>query len=80
LRPFLLSPYWKTLIDMEYFVKDLKYSNHEVLIFMDANENDTHQFQAQTHDVKSVTKHGFHVDDSVDGCYTLSCETVDYSM
>jgi hypothetical protein len=67
LRPFLLSPHWQTLIDMDYFVKDLKDANHEVLIFMDANENETHRFQAQTHDVKSVTKHGFHVDGSIDG-------------
>jgi hypothetical protein len=67
LRPFLLSPHRQTLTDMEYFVKDLKDANHEVLIFMDANENETHRFQAQTHDVKSVTKHGFHVDGSIDG-------------
>jgi hypothetical protein len=69
LRPFLLSPHRKTLIDLEYFVKDLKDANHEVLIFMDANENDTHQFKAQTqtHDVKFVTKNGFHVNGSSDG-------------
>jgi hypothetical protein len=66
-RSFLLSPHRQTLIDMEYFVKDLKDANHEVLIFMDANENETPRFQAQTHDVKSVTKHGFHVDGSIDG-------------
>jgi hypothetical protein len=52
---------------LEYLVKDLKYDNHEVLTFMDANENETHQFQAQTHDAKFVTKHGFHVDGSIDG-------------
>jgi hypothetical protein len=34
---------------------------------MDANENETHQFQAQTHDVKLLTKHGFHVDGSING-------------
>jgi hypothetical protein len=69
LRPFLLSPHRQTLIDLEYFVKDLKDANQEVLIFMDANENETHQFQAQTQtrDVKFVTKHGFHVDGSIDG-------------
>jgi hypothetical protein len=67
LRPFLLSPHRQTLIDLEYLVKDLKDANHEVLIFMDANENETHQFQAQTHDVNFVTKQGFHVDGSIDG-------------
>jgi hypothetical protein len=66
LRPFLLSPHWQTLIDLEYFVKDLKDANHEVLILLDSNENETHQFQAQTHDVKNVTKHAFHVDGSND--------------
>jgi hypothetical protein len=55
LRPFLLSPHRQTLIDLEYFGKDLKDTNHEVLIFLDANENETNQFQAQTHDVKFVT-------------------------
>jgi hypothetical protein len=34
---------------------------------MDANENKTHQFQAQTHDAKFMTKHGFRVDGSIDG-------------
>jgi hypothetical protein len=67
LRPFLLSPHRQTLIDLEYSVKDLKDSNHEVLIFMDAKENETHQFQAQTHDVKFVYKRGFHVDGSING-------------
>jgi hypothetical protein len=66
LRPFLLSPNRQTLIDLEYLVKDLKDANHEVLIFIDANENETHQFQAQTHDVNLVTKQGFHVDGSID--------------
>jgi hypothetical protein len=66
LRPFLLSPHRQTLIDLEYLVKDLKYANHEVLIFVDANENETHQFQAQTHDVNFMTKQGFHVDGSID--------------
>jgi hypothetical protein len=37
LRPFLLSPHQQTLIDLEYFVKDLKDANHEVLLFMDTN-------------------------------------------
>jgi hypothetical protein len=67
LRPFLLSPHRQTLIDLEYFAKDLKDANHKVLIFMDTKENETHQFQAQTHDVKFVTKHGFHVDGSING-------------
>jgi hypothetical protein len=52
---------------VEYFVKNLKDANHEVLIFTDANENETHQFEAQTHDVTFVTKHGFHVDGNIDG-------------
>jgi hypothetical protein len=67
LRPFLLSPHRQSLIDLEYLVKDVKDANHEVLIFMDANENEAHKFQAQTHDVKFVTKHGFYVNRSIDG-------------
>jgi hypothetical protein len=34
---------------------------------MDANENETHHFKAQKHDVKFVTKQGFHVNGSIDG-------------
>jgi hypothetical protein len=34
---------------------------------MDVNENETHQFQAQTHDVNFVTKQGFHINGSIDG-------------
>jgi hypothetical protein len=45
----------------------LKDANHEVLILLDANKNETHQFQAQTHDVKFVTKYGFHSDGSING-------------
>jgi hypothetical protein len=67
LRPFLLNIHRQTIIDLEYFVKDLKDTNHEVMILLDANENETHQFQAQTHDAKFVTKHGFDVDGSIDG-------------
>jgi hypothetical protein len=52
----------------------LKDANDEVLIFLDANENETHQFQAQTHDAKFVTKHGFDVDGSIDGSLnTFEC-------
>jgi hypothetical protein len=34
---------------------------------MDVNENETHKFQAQTHDANFVTKQGLHVDRSIDG-------------
>jgi hypothetical protein len=33
-----------------------------MLIFIDANEDEQHQFQEQGHVVQLVTKHGFHVD------------------
>jgi hypothetical protein len=51
LRLCILNPHHQALIDVEYFFKDLKDVNHDVLIFMDANENETHQFQAQTRDL-----------------------------
>jgi urease alpha subunit len=64
---FLLDPHRQTLIDLEYVVKDLKEAKHDVLIFLDANKEETHQFRAQTHDVKCVTKNGLHVDGSMAG-------------
>jgi hypothetical protein len=62
LRPYLVDPHNKTLIDLQYHVKKLKSDGHEVLIFMDANQSEEQVYQAPTHNEKFVTLKGFHVD------------------
>jgi hypothetical protein len=49
LRPYLVYPHKKTLIDLQYHVEKLKADGHEVLILMDANQAEEQAYQAQTH-------------------------------
>jgi hypothetical protein len=67
LRPYLVDPHKKTLIDLQYHVEKLKTDGHEVLIFMDANQAEEQVYQAPTHNEKFVTQKGFHVDRSMYG-------------
>jgi hypothetical protein len=62
LRPFIIYPHRQTIIDLEHFVQELKDKGHHELIFIDANEDEQHQFQEQGHVVQLVTKNGFYVD------------------
>jgi hypothetical protein len=62
LRTFIIDPHRQTIIDLEYFVQELKDKGHHVFIFIDANEDGQHQFQEQGHDVQLATNNGFHVD------------------
>jgi hypothetical protein len=66
LRPYIVDPHKKTLIDLQYHVKKLKTYGHEVMIFMDANQAEEQVYQAPAHNQKFVTKTGFHVDRSID--------------
>jgi hypothetical protein len=67
LRPYLVDLHKQTLIDLQYHVEKLKSDGHEVLILMDANQEEEQVYQAQTHNEKFVTQKGFHVDGSIDG-------------
>jgi hypothetical protein len=63
--------YWihtkQTLIDLQYFVEKLKAKGHKVLILMDANQAKEQTYQPQFHNIKLVTKKGFHVDGTIAG-------------
>jgi hypothetical protein len=48
-------------------VEELKVNGHEVLIMIDANQEEKQTFQPQTHNTKLVTKKGFRVDISIEG-------------
>jgi hypothetical protein len=67
LRPYLVDPHKQTLIDLQYHVEKIKADGHEVLIFMDATQEEEQVYQAQTHNEKFVTQKCFHVDTSIDG-------------
>jgi hypothetical protein len=62
LRPFILDPHRQTIIDLDQFVQELKDKGHHILIFIDANEDEQHQFQEQGHVFQLVTKNCLHVD------------------
>jgi hypothetical protein len=67
LRTYLVDPHKQTLIDLQYFIVKLKATGHESLILMDANQAKEQAYNQQTHNIKFVTKKGFHVDGTIDG-------------
>jgi hypothetical protein len=56
LIPFIIDPHRQTIIDLEHFVQELKDKGRYVLIFIDSNEDEQHQFQEQGHDLQIATK------------------------
>jgi hypothetical protein len=44
-----------------------KYKGQQVLKFIDANEDEHHQFWEQDHNINLVTAHGFHVGGKFNG-------------
>jgi hypothetical protein len=55
------------LIDLEYFVQELQQEGDEVILFLDATQDDQQKFRSQEHNECFKTKSGFHVDGSIDG-------------
>jgi hypothetical protein len=54
-------------VDLEYFVKDLIHNEHDVAIFIDANQNDKHCYRPQCHDKQFESDGGFNIDGPIDG-------------
>jgi hypothetical protein len=67
LRPYVLDPHKQTLIDLQYFVQGLQQGGDDVILFLDANQDDHQSYIPQEHDECFKTKGGFHVDGSIDG-------------
>jgi hypothetical protein len=67
LPPYLMDPHKQTLIELQHFVEKLKATGHEVLILMDANQAERQTYRPQYHNIKLVTKKGFHVEGIIDG-------------
>jgi hypothetical protein len=47
LRPFIIDPHRQTIIDMEHFLQEPKDKRHHILMFIDAKEDEQHQFHEQ---------------------------------
>jgi hypothetical protein len=62
-----VDPHKQNLIYLQYLVEKLKETGHEVLTLMDANQAEERTSQPQAHNIKLVTKKGFHVDENING-------------
>jgi hypothetical protein len=67
LRPFMMNPHHQTMIDIQYFVKDLQEKGHEIIVMIDAYQPEGQYYQSQLHNEKIRTAQGFRVDGSIDG-------------
>jgi hypothetical protein len=67
LRPYVLDPHKQTFIDLQYFVQELQQGGDEVILFLDANQDEYQSYRPQDHDACSKTKGGFQVNGSIDG-------------
>jgi hypothetical protein len=67
LRPYVLDPHKQTLIDLQYFVQELLQGGYEVILFLDANQDEYQPYRPQDQYACFKTKGGFQVDGSIDG-------------
>jgi hypothetical protein len=65
LRPYLVDPSKQTLIDLQYFVEKLKATGRAHINGRQSSGR-TKTYQPQSHNIKLVTKQGFHVDGTID--------------
>jgi hypothetical protein len=54
------------MVDLEYFVKELRDKGNEVVIFMDASQNESICYRPQTHNMKFKPDNGFNIDRTID--------------
>jgi hypothetical protein len=55
------------LIYLQYFLQELQQEGEEVILFLDANQDDQQTFRSQENNECFKTKSGFHVHGSIDG-------------
>jgi hypothetical protein len=68
LIPYVLDPHKQTLIDLQYFVQELQQAGgDEVILFLDANQDEHQYYRPQDHNACFKTKGDFHVNGSIDG-------------
>jgi hypothetical protein len=64
---YVLDPHKQTLINFQYFVQELQQEGEEVILFLDANQDDQHTYRPQEHNECFKTRSGSHVDINIDG-------------
>jgi hypothetical protein len=57
----------QTLIDLQYFVQELQQGVYEVILFLDANQEECQSYRPQDHNACFKKKGGFQVNGSIDG-------------
>jgi hypothetical protein len=62
-----IDPHKQTLVDLEYFVTNLRNTEHGVAIFIDANQNDKRCYRPQGHDKQFESDGGFNIDGRIHG-------------
>jgi hypothetical protein len=62
-----IDPHRQTMVDLEYFIRELRDVGHEVVVFLDANQNESRCYRPQTHDRKFKLDTGFNIDGTIDG-------------
>jgi hypothetical protein len=65
-----INPHKQMMIDLEYFMEELKADGFEVVVFIDANEPINHIVRAQNHDHKCKSENGLYIDGSINGSLT----------
>jgi hypothetical protein len=61
-----IDPHRQTMVDLEYFVRELHDEGHEVVVFMDANQNESRCYRPQTNDRKLKSDTGFNIEGTTD--------------
>jgi hypothetical protein len=67
MRPYVLDPYKQALIDLQYIFQELQQEGDEVILFLDANQDERQTYQSQENNECFKTKSGFHANGSIDG-------------
>jgi hypothetical protein len=67
LSPYVLDPHKQTLIDLQHLVQELQQEGEEVILFLDANQDDQQRYRPQEKNECLKTRTRFHVDGSIDG-------------
>jgi phage gp45-like len=62
-----IVPHRKTMVNLEYFVRELRDEGHAVVVFMDANQNESRCYRPQTQDWKFKSDTGFNINGNSDG-------------
>jgi hypothetical protein len=62
-----IDPHKQTLVDLEYFIHELRNKGHSLAIFIDANKNDRRCYRPQGHTDHFESKTGFNIDGRIDG-------------